>query len=174
MLTSAAMLPRRAASLPEPDRNTILLFVSSVLMKGRTCRDNPAVLSYCSAHLYSQVCNRRHGGCSQGGSHSMEMLVRTCGMQISALEAHHAPDTPEYEWGIQEPQGMQALWIVRLQKLKYCLQGLHIQVPGTQACMTTCSLRDYWSHNRDADRAQSRTSSLHSAGGAILLVQASS
>ena len=49
-------------------------------------------------------------------------------------KAHHAPHTPEDERRVQEPQGMQALWIVRLQQLKHRLQSLDVQIPRAQPC----------------------------------------
>ncbi len=130
MLTSAAMLSRRAVSLPEPDRNTILLFVSSVLMNGRTYRTGRLV-----TQMQILACVYRRSVRLAEGLSTMKVLGDSKDYRCLLKRPHHAPHTPEYEGGVQEPQGMQALRIVRLQKLKHCLQGLHIQVPGPQACV---------------------------------------
>ena len=46
-LTWEGMCSCRAAALSDPERNTILLFVSSVLMKGRTCRRTHSIITVC-------------------------------------------------------------------------------------------------------------------------------
>ena len=74
MLTSAEIFSRRAASLPEPDRNTILLFVSSVLMNGRTYRTNRvASLMLVLLVLTPEMANRQNAG-----YHSASALQQGC------------------------------------------------------------------------------------------------
>ena len=73
VLTSEEMFSRRAASLPEPDKNTILLFVSSVLMNGRTCRTIQRLVKMLALLVKTTGCNERNAAI-----HSVFALQQGC------------------------------------------------------------------------------------------------